>query len=210
MNYQVEMEKIINNLEYKPKLLLHVCCAPCSTYVLSILAKYFYIDIIYYNPNINTKEEYDKRLDELKRLLNTVKYENKINIIDCNYDNMDFFNAVKGLENEPEGGKRCYKCYKLRLEYTARTAKKLDYDYFTTSLSISPYKNSSWLNKIGLKLEKEYDVKYLVADFKKKNGYKTSIELSKKYNLYRQDYCGCIYSKIERRKKDEIKNKRNK
>ena len=207
MNYQVEMEKIINNLDFKPRLLLHVCCAPCSSYVLSVLAKYFYIDISYYNPNINTKQEYDKRLEELKRLINTVKYESEINIIDCNYDNMDFFNAVKGLENEPEGGKRCYECYKLRLEYTARTAKELGYDYFTTSLSISPYKNANWLNEIGINLQSKYGVKYLVADFKKKNGYKTSIELSKKYNLYRQDYCGCIYSKIERRKKDEIKNK---
>ena len=209
MNYQLEMEKIINNLDFKPRMLLHVCCAPCSSYVLSILAKYFYIDISYYNPNINTKEEYDKRLVELKRLISTVKYESEINIIDCNYDCMDFFNVVKGMENEPEGGKRCYECYKLRLEYTARTAKELGYDFFTTSLSISPYKNVSWLNEIGAYLEKKYGVKYLVADFKKKNGYKTSIELSKKYNLYRQDYCGCIYSKIERRKKDEIKNKQN-
>ena len=209
MNYQVEMEKIINSLEYRPRLLLHVCCAPCSSYVLSVLTKYFYIDISYYNPNINTKEEYDKRLEELKRLITTVKYENEINIIDCNYNNLDFFNVVKGLENEPEGGKRCYECYKLRLEYTARTAKELGYDFFFFFLSISPYKNVSWLNEIGAYLEKKYGVKYLVADFKKKNGYKTSIELSKKYNLYRQDYCGCIYSKIERRKKDEIKNKQN-
>ena len=207
MNYQLEMEKIINNLDYIPRMLLHVCCAPCSSYVLSVLAKYFSIDIIYYNPNINTKEEYDKRLEELKRLLSIVKYDNEINIIDCNYNNMDFFDAAKGLEKEPEGGKRCYECYKLRLEYTASKAKELGYDYFTTSLSISPYKNANWLNEIGISLEKKYNVKYLVADFKKKNGYKTSIELSKKYNLYRQDYCGCIYSKIERRMKDEIKNK---
>ena len=210
MNYQVEMEKIINSLDYKPRLLLHVCCAPCSSYVLSILSKYFDIDIIYYNPNINTKEEYCKRLDELKRLLNIVEYESKINIIDCNYNNRDFFNAVKGLEKEVEGGKRCYECYKLRLDFIAQKAKKLGYEYFTTSLSISPYKNACWLNEIGINLEKKYGVKYLVADFKKKNGYKISIELSKKYNLYRQDYCGCIYSKIERRKKYEIRNKKNK
>lgn len=209
MNYQVEMEKIINNLDYTPRLLLHVCCAPCSSYVLSVLAKYFKIDIIYYNPNINTKEEYDKRLDELKRLIGTVKYDNLVNIINCTYNNMDFYNAVKGLESEPEGGKRCFECYKLRLDYTANVAKELGYDYFTTSLSISPYKNANWLNEIGLNLENKYGIKYLVADFKKKNGYKTSIELSKKYNLYRQDYCGCIYSKIERRKKDEIKNKQS-
>jgi len=207
MNYQVEMEKTINNLDYVPTLLLHVCCAPCSSYVLSVLAKYFKIDIVYYNPNINTKEEYDKRLEELKRLINTVKYSNSVSIINCTYNNMDFYNVVKGLESEPEGGKRCYECYKLRLDYTAKTAKELGYDYFTTSLSISPYKNANWLNEIGINLENKYGIKYLVADFKKKNGYKTSIELSKKYNLYRQDYCGCIYSKIERRKKDEIKNK---
>ena len=209
MNYQVEMEKIISSLDYTPRLLLHVCCAPCSSYVLSVLAKYFKIDIIYYNPNINTKEEYDKRLDELKRLIGTVKYDNPVNIIDCTYNNMDFYNAVKGLESEPEGGKRCFECYKLRLDYTAKVAKELGYDYFTTSLSISPYKNANWLNEIGIDLENIYGIKYLVADFKKKNGYKTSIELSKKYNLYRQDYCGCIYSKIERRRKDEIKNKQN-
>ena len=201
MNYQVDMEKIINNLDYTPRLLLHVCCAPCSSYVLSVLAKYFKIDIVYYNPNINTKEEYDKRLDELKRLINTVKYDNPVSITSCTYNNMDFYNAVKGLENEPEGGKRCFACYKLRLDYTAKVAKELGYNYFTTSLSISPYKNATWLNEIGISLENKYGIKYLVADFKKKNGYKTSIELSKKYNLYRQDYCGCIYSKIERRKK---------
>ena len=209
MNYQVEMEKIISSLDYTPRLLLHVCCAPCSSYVLSVLAKYFKIDIVYYNPNINTKEEYDKRLDELKRLISTVKYDNSVNIVDCVYNNMDFYNAVKGLENESEGGKRCFECYKLRLDYTAKVAKKLGYEYFTTSLSISPYKNVNWLNEIGINLENKYGIKYLVADFKKKNGYKTSIELSKKYNLYRQDYCGCIYSKMERRKKDEIKNKQD-
>ena len=209
MNYNVEMEKIINSLDYTPRLLLHVCCAPCSSYVLSVLAKYFKIDIVYYNPNINTKEEYDKRLDELKRLIGTVKYDNPVSIVNCAYNNMDFYNAVKGLENEPEGGKRCFECYKLRLDYTAKVAKELGYDYFTTSLSISPYKNANWLNEIGIELENKYGIKYLVADFKKKNGYKTSIELSKRYNLYRQDYCGCIYSKIERRKKDEIKNKQD-
>ena len=205
MNYQIEMEKIISNLKYRPKLLLHVCCAPCSSYVLSILTEYFDIDIIYYNPNITEYAEYTKRLDELNRFINNDMYKGKINIVDCNYDNMEFFNAIKGLEEEKEGGKRCFECYKLRLEYTVKVAKKLGYDYFATSLSISPYKNSKWLNEIGVYLENEYGVKYLTADFKKKNGYKKSIELSKKYNLYRQDYCGCIYSKIERGKY-EVKN----
>ena len=205
MNYQIEMEKIINNLKHKPKLLLHVCCAPCSSYVLSILVKYFDIDIVYYNPNITDELEYNKRLDELKKFLKIDLYNGLIKIVDCDYDNMDFFNVVKGLEEEKEGGRRCFECYKLRLEYTAKVASQLGYDYFTTSLSISPYKNSKWLNEIGVYLENEYGIKYLTADFKKKNGYKKSIELSKKYNLYRQDYCGCIYSKIERGKY-EVKN----
>ena len=199
MNYQLEMENILNNLDDTPTLLLHVCCAPCSSYVLSVLAKYFKISIIYYNPNINTKEEYDTRLNELKRLLSIVNYENDVEIIDCDYNNQDFYKAIKGLENEKEGGKRCFECYKLRMEYTAKKAQELGFDYFTTSLSISPYKNANWLNEIGKMLEDKYDVKYLVADFKKKNGYKTSIELSKKYNLYRQNYCGCVYSKREKK-----------
>lgn len=205
MNYQIEMEKIINNLKHKPKLLLHVCCAPCSSYVLSILVNFFDIDIVYYNPNITDEREYNKRLDELKKFVNIDLYKGSINIVDCEYNNMDFFNVVKGLEEEKEGGRRCFECYKLRLEYTAKVASQLGYDYFTTSLSISPYKNSKWLNEIGVYLENEYGIKYLTADFKKKNGYKKSIELSKKYNLYRQDYCGCIYSKIERGKY-EVKN----
>ena len=207
MNYHLEMEKIIRGLKKRPKLLLHVCCAPCSSYVLSILVKYFNIDICYYNPNITDEDEYNKRLHELKKFLKIDLYNGLINIVDCDYNNMDFFNVVKGLEDEYEGGKRCFECYKLRLEYTAKVASLLGYDFFATSLSISPYKNARWLNEIGLKLEDKYGIKYLVADFKKKNGYKTSIELSKRYNLYRQDYCGCIYSKIERRKKNEIKNK---
>ena len=128
-------------------------------------------------------------------------YQNRINIIDCEYNNLDFFTSVKGLEQEKEGGKRCYICYKLRLEYTARLAQKLGFDFFTTTLSISPYKNACWLNEIGKDLEQKYSIKYLYADFKKKDGYKKSIELSYKYNLYRQDFCGCIYSIIERRKK---------
>lgn len=207
-NYQILMEEEINNLNYKPKLLLHVCCAPCSSYVLKVLSDYFNISLCYYNPNITDKDEYDKRLNELKKFINNIKYKNEVNIIDIEYNNLDFFNVIKGLEDEPEGGKRCYECYELRLDYTAKMAKSLGYDYFTTSLSISPYKNAEWLNKIGMNLENKYGVKYLVADFKKKNGYKESIELSKKYNLYRQDYCGCIYSKIERREHDKrFKNK---
>ena len=201
INYQKLMDEEIEKLDYIPSLLLHVCCAPCSTSVLKTLATHFKITIVYYNPNITDKIEYQKRYDELKRFVNEVKYENEVNIIDCLYDNSAFFNIAKGLENEPEGGKRCYECYRLRLEYTASLAKLEGFDYFTTSLSISPYKNAIWLNEIGIELANKYNVKYLVADFKKKEGYKVSIELSKKYNLYRQDYCGCIYSKKERDKK---------
>ena len=205
MNYQIKMEKIIDSLTFTPKLLLHACCAPCSSYVLETLSRYFKISIVYYNPNITSKEEYNKRLNELKKFINLVKYENKIDIIECGYDNQDFFKAVKELEKEKEGGKRCYECYKLRMDYTAKLALDLGYDYFTTTLSISPYKNANWLNEIGEILEKKYGVKYLYADFKKKNGYKRSIELSSRYNLYRQDYCGCIYSKIERGNKNNDK-----
>lgn len=205
MNYQIKMEKIIDSLTFTPKLLLHACCAPCSSYVLETLSRYFKISIVYYNPNITSKEEYNKRLNELKKFINLVKYENKIDIIECGYDNQDFFKAVKGLEKEKEGGKRCYECYKFRMDYTAKLALDLEYDYFTTTLSISPYKNANWLNEIGEILEKKYGVKYLYADFKKKNGYKRSIELSSRYNLYRQDYCGCIYSKIERGNKNNDK-----
>ncbi len=201
MNYQKEMEKILCSLTYKPRLLLHVCCAPCSSYVLKLLDEYFYISIVYYNPNITNEVEYNKRKEELKRFVNMKMYQNRINIIDCEYNNLDFFTSVKGLEQEKEGGKRCYICYKLRLEYTARLAQKLGFDFFTTTLSISPYKNACWLNEIGKDLEQKYSIKYLYADFKKKDGYKKSIELSYKYNLYRQDFCGCIYSIIERRKK---------
>ena len=206
INYQKLMEEEIENLDYTPTLLLHVCCAPCSSSVLRILSKYFKISIVYYNPNITDEIEYKKRYDELKNFISTVKYENSVDIIDCKYNNLDFFNKIKGLENEPEGGKRCYECYKLRLEYTANLAQIKGYDYFTTSLSISPYKNADWLNEIGIDMEKKYSVKYLVADFKKKDGYKISIELSRKYNLYRQDYCGCIYSKIERNKRIKARN----
>lgn len=205
-NYHLLMEEELNSLTYVPRLLLHVCCAPCSSYVLSILAHYFKISIIYYNPNITSYLEYNKRLNELKRFLSEVEYENEVDIIPCSYNNLEFFNIVKGLEEEPEGGKRCYECYKLRLDYTAKTAKDNNYDYFATSLSISPYKNANWLNEIGLELQDKYNIKYLVADFKKNNGYKTSIELSKKYNLYRQDFCGCIYSKIAKDKRLSVKN----
>lgn len=197
MNYQIVMENIISKLDTKKKLLLHACCAPCSSYVLETLTKYFDITILYYNPNITEKKEYDKRLSELKRFIKEFHFENSIDILKIEYTNQEFFEMSKGLENEPEGGARCYKCYYLRMDKTASLASKYKYDYFTTTLSISPYKNSNYINEIGSILEKKYQVKYLYADFKKKNGYKRSIELARKYNLYRQNYCGCIYSKRE-------------
>lgn len=197
INYQIELEKELEKIkDKKPKLLLHVCCAPCSSYVLTYLSNYFDITVLYYNPNISPIEEYQKRLNEEKRLIKELNKEN-IHIMECNYDNEEFENIAKGLEEVPEGGIRCHKCYNLRIEKTAQIAKENNFDYFTTTLTISPLKNSQVLNKIGKDLSEKYDVKYLYSDFKKKEGYKTSIILSKKYNLYRQNYCGCRYSKTK-------------
>ena len=202
MNYQSLMEQIIKNEEgNRPTLLLHVCCAPCSSYVLETLSKYFKITIFYYNHNIYPYEEFEKRYNEAKKLIKEMPGCDDVKITDVGYDNDEFENVIEGLKDELEGGKRCFKCYELRLRKTAEFAKENNFDYFTTSLSISPYKNANKLNEIGESLEKEYNIKYLYADFKKKNGYKRSIELSNKYNLYRQDYCGCIYSKEQRNKK---------
>ena len=196
INYQLKLEDIIMNEEGNiPTLLLHSCCAPCSSYVLEYLSKYFKITILYYNPNISPIEEYDKRLAEQSRLINEMEFINPVNILDCSYDNDKYEEIIRGLELEPERGNRCLKCYRLRLEYTARIAKENNFDYFGTTLSVSPYKDSLVLNKIGNELSTLYDIPYLYSDFKKKDGYKRSIELSKSYNLYRQDYCGCKYSK---------------
>lgn len=197
INYQSKMEeildKIIENKE-TPTLLLHSCCAPCSSYVLETLSNYFKITVLYYNPNIDSTDEFNKRANEQIRLINSAKYKNIVKYIICDHNTNEFYDSVVNLENEPEGGKRCFICYRLRLEKTAQIAKENKFDYFTTTLSISPYKNSLKLNEIGEDLEKQYNVKYLYADFKKKNGYKRSIELSKKYSLYRQNFCGCIFS----------------
>lgn len=198
VNYNLECEKILNSLDLNNKktLLLHSCCAPCSSAVLERISKYFKITILFYNPNITDYSEYLKRKEELKRLIKEVDYD--IKVMDCDYDKEKFISMALGLEDKKEGDIRCYKCYKLRLEKTALMAKENNFDYFTTTLSISPYKNSKWLNEIGKELSAKYKVNYLYADFKKKNGYKRSIELSNIYHLYRQDYCGCIYSKVER------------
>ena len=207
MNYQKKMDEIIESLDYTPKLLLHACCAPCSSYVLEVLSKYFAITILYYNPNITEKKEFDKRYLELQKFISQINFVNKVDVMDVDYSNAEFFEMAKGLEKEKEGGKRCYLCYKLRMDKTASIASEYNFDYFTTTLSISPYKNAGYINEIGEYLEDKYKVKYLYADFKKKNGYKRSIELSAKYHLYRQDYCGCIYSKIERLEYEKLKNK---
>lgn len=197
MNYDLEMENQIKNISTKNKLLLHACCAPCSSAVLERISKYFDITILYYNPNITEPEEYEKRLNEIENFVKKLNLKN-IKVLRWRYNPKEFFDISVGLEKEKERGKRCYKCYELRLKETAKVAEELNFDYFTTTLSISPYKNSKWLNEIGENLNKEFKPTYLYADFKKKNGYKRSIELSQEYGLYRQDYCGCIYSKKER------------
>ena len=195
MNYQLKLEEILNNIEGTHTLLLHACCAPCSSYVLEYLSKYFNITILYYNPNIYPKEEYNRRLEELQNFLPKRNYMHEVKLVIDDYNPDDYDLAIQGLEELGEKSKRCYACYKLRLERACKYAKEHHFDYFTTTLSISPYKISSWINEIGEELEKEYHINYLYADFKKKNGYKRSLELSKEFNLYRQDYCGCKYSK---------------
>ena len=199
MNYEKLMEEQILNSKEGSSLLLHACCAPCSSAVLERLASHFKISILYYNPNITEEKEYQKRLDELRKFISKLNFKYQINIIDSRYEPKEFFKIAKGLEKEKEQGKRCYKCYELRLEETAKVAKEKNFDFFATTLTLSPYKKTSWLNEIGENLSKKYQANYLYSDFKKKNGYKRSIELSKEYNLYRQDYCGCIYSKLERK-----------
>ena len=181
VNYDNVFKDIVKNIKGTPTVLLHSCCAPCSSQVLARLSDYFLVTVLYYNPNIEPFSEYEKRKEEQKRFIETFPSKNK-----C---------IAKGLEDAPEGGERCHKCYNLRLEKTAILAKENGFDYFCTTLTVSPFKNSRILNEIGSNLEKLYDVKYLYSDFKKEDGYKKSIEYSKKYNLYRQNYCGCIYSK---------------
>ena len=195
VNYDKLREEIISNLNgARPRLLLHSCCAPCSSSVLEKLVKHFFVTVFYYNPNIMDSVEYYKRLNEQKEFL-LKRYNGDVLVIDGHYNVNDFLTVINGFEGAKEGGERCKRCYRLRLEETAKTAKELQFDYFTTTLSVSPHKNATWLNEIGEELEKIYGVKYLYADFKKGGGYLRSIELSKEYNLYRQDYCGCDFSK---------------
>lgn len=199
-NYQKELDKIIERHQAageRPSLLLHSCCAPCSSYVLEYLSQYFRITLFYYNPNITEESEYQKRIQEVKRLTEEMNLS-EIQVIEGNYDPEKFFTMAAKWPGEKEGGKRCYDCYKMRLYETAALAQKDGYDYFTTTLSISPHKNVRWLNELAKEAGEEFQSVPLPSDFKKKNGYKRSIELSGQYDLYRQDYCGCIFSKRER------------
>ena len=191
INYDREMVKIIKALKNKQKLLLHSCCAPCSSACIERLLEYFNIAVYYYNPNIDGEGEYSKRAKEQKRLCEHYF----VPFIECEYNSQEFFEQVKGLEDASEGGDRCSKCYYLRLKRTAQYAKQNGYDFFTTTLTISPLKNAEKLNEIGFLVEKEEDVKFLPSDFKKKGGYQRSVELSKEFDLYRQNYCGCVFSK---------------
>lgn len=196
-NYQRELEEIIKKKEADgliPKLLLHSCCAPCSSYVIEYLSSYFKILVFYYNPNLYPDEEYEKRVNEQMRFIQAFPVKYPVEFLSGDFEKERFYEAVKGLEQEPEGGARCFACYRLRLTETVKTAKRLGMDYFTTTLSISPLKNAVKLNEIGEELAEEYGVAYLPSDFKKKNGYHRSVELSKEYGMYRQDYCGCIFS----------------
>ena len=197
-NYQKELEKLLaglNNGTRVPRLFLHACCAPCSSYVLEYLSEYFEITVFFYNLNISPKEEYDKRVEEIRRLIGEMKFRYPVKLVEEAYHPEDFFRMAKGLEKVPEGGERCFRCYRMRMEEAARLAFEGGSDYFTTTLSISPLKNAAKINEIGEELAEIYQVAHLPSDFKKKNGYKRSIELSAEHCLYRQNYCGCVFSR---------------
>ena len=198
MNYQKKLDELIEKLQKenaKPTLLLHACCAPCSSYCLEYLSKTFDITVLFYNPNIESEDEYNKRVNELIRFIDECRSIEGVNLEILDYDNSEFYNAVQGMEDAEEGGARCFKCYELRLRKTAEYAKENDFEYITTTLTISPHKNSDKINEIGLKVAEEYRLKYLLSDFKKNDGFKRSIELSNEYDLYRQSFCGCEFSK---------------
>lgn len=224
-NYQVELEQIIKRekcgekaIDQKPTLLLHSCCAPCSSHCMEYLRRFFQITLLYYNPNITNQAEYQHRVEEQKRLIdcyNQIEVAEdgvaltRITFLEGRYDPTEFLEIAKGYEEVPEGGERCFRCYRLRLQEAAVIARQLGMDYFTTTLTISPLKNAEKLNTIGEELSGEYGVAFLPSDFKKKNGYKRSIELSREYDLYRQDYCGCAYSKAERERQKLVMSQRN-
>lgn len=200
INYQKELDRLTDSLiknHEVPKLLLHSCCAPCSSYCLEYLSQFFEITVLYYNPNIYPEEEYTKRVEEQERLISEMNFKYPVRLIKGRYEPKKFFEMAKGLEDVKEGGERCFKCYELRLREAAALASEGHYDYFTTTLTISPLKNAQKLNEIGTRLAEEYGVRHLPSDFKKKNGYKRSTELSAEHGLYRQNYCGCVFSKRE-------------
>ena len=205
INYQNQLDRIIEKIDPKnpPRLLLHSCCAPCSSYTLEYLSRYFDITVYYFNPNISPKQEFDKRFEEQKRLISQMPFKNSVTLVEGDYNYDDFLEIAKGLENVPEGGERCFRCYKMRLESTARLAKEQGFDYFCTTLSISPLKNSQKINELGFGLEEKYGVKWLPSDFKKREGYKRSIQLSREYSLYRQNFCGCVFSKNQQGESNE-------
>jgi len=197
VNYQLKLDEITEDIERSgatPTLLLQSCCGPCSSYVLEYLTRFFSVTVLYYNPNIYPKEEYEKRLLEQRKIISLLPVKNPVSIMECDYDENVFYNGVKGYESEPEGGARCEKCFVLRLHKTARLAKDNGFDYFGTTLTVSPHKNAQLINALGVDIGEKIGIKYLESDFKKRNGYKRSIELSKEYDLYRQDYCGCVFS----------------
>ncbi|MBE6747086.1 MAG: epoxyqueuosine reductase QueH [Ruminococcaceae bacterium] len=196
-NYQKELDRIIkeNSKAGKvPTLLLHACCAPCSSYCLEYLAEYFSITVFFYNPNLYPADEYDKRADEVRRLISLLQVKNPVKLIVADFDDKEFYAKVRGMEKLPEGGERCRKCFELRLEKTAEIAKENSFDFFTTTLTISPLKNAQVINEVGEEMAEKYGVAHLPSDFKKKGGYKRSVELSAEFGLYRQNYCGCVYS----------------
>ena len=198
INYQKELDGILTKLRQEqrvPTLLIHSCCAPCSSYVLEYLSEYFKITVFYYNPNIYPESEYTKRVVEQQKLIQDMDFKHPVSFMAGKYEKEKFYAMSEGMEHLKEGGARCMKCYELRLSEAAKQAAAGGFDYFTTTLSISPMKNAQKLNEIGVRVGKEHGVEYLVSDFKKKNGYKRSVELSKEYGLYRQDYCGCEYSR---------------
>ncbi len=207
-SYQKELEELIERVKGEkkpPRLLLHACCAPCSSYCLEYLSRTFDITVLYYNPNISDPSEYDKRLRELTRLVEETPYEHPVKVLAGRYEPSEFFEMARGMESLPEGGERCYACYRLRLQEAARLAREGGFDFFTTTLSISPLKNAQKINEIGEELSRIYEVEHLPSDFKKKGGYQRSIELSREHSLYRQDYCGCVFSKAEAKRRREAR-----
>lgn len=207
--YQKWLDEKISDIvscAHVPSLLLHACCAPCSSYCIEYLSEYFDITVFFYNPNIDSLQEYERRVKEAERFVSSYPAKRPVSLVSERYEPKEFYEIAEGLEDEPEGGKRCEKCFRLRLSKTASYAKEKGFEFFTTTLSISPLKDAVLLNSIGDEVSKEYGVPYLFSEFKKRGGFLRSTELSKEYGLYRQDYCGCVFSKRERKKDKEVLN----